>query len=64
MNNLNKAKYVLEFVVASATAIVALAELWEKVGPEIKKVLKPVLESCKKIASDHSTTPVEIAEAK
>ena len=64
MKNLIKAKEVLNFVVASAAAIVALADLWERVGPEIKKVLKPVLESCKRITSDSTSDTLAIAESK
>lgn len=64
MKNLIKAKEVLNFVIASAAAIVALADLWERVGPEIKKVLKPVLESCKRITSDSANNTLAIVESK
>ena len=50
MNNLEKTKQVLSVFVLAASAIVKLSELWEKVGPEVKKCVKPVIDGCKKIA--------------
>lgn len=63
MNNFQKAKDVLNLVVASATAIVTIAELWEKFGPDIKKAFKPVLEYCKKISSNSSNGSLAITQA-
>ena len=40
MNNFQKAKDILDLVVAAAASIVTIAELWEKHGPEVKKALK------------------------
>lgn len=57
MTNLKKINEILALVVSGASAVVALAEIWNKVGPDIKKVLHPVFEGCKKLtASSNSKT--------
>ena len=51
MTNLKKINEVLRLVVSAATAVVALSEIWKKIGPDVKKALEPVFDECKKIAS-------------
>lgn len=48
--NTVKVKQVLSLVVVAAGAVVALADLWDKVGPEVKKVIRPVIDGCKDVA--------------
>ena len=64
MNNFQKAKDILDLVVAAAAAIVTIVELWEKHGPEVKKALKPVLDGCKKLNSSSSNATLVITETK
>ena len=54
MTNLEKTKEILSLVVTAASAIVALSEIWAKVGPEVKKAIMPLIDGCKKIAEDNS----------
>ncbi len=63
MTNLKKINEVLGLVVSAASAVVTLSEIWKKVGPDVKKALKPVFDGCKKIASTPNcseTKPVVI----
>lgn len=63
MTNLKKVKDVLSLVVTAATAMVALAEIWNKIGPDVKKVIQPVIDGCKKIAPmEPGSVPVVIEE--
>ncbi len=54
MTNLKKVNEILSLVVSAATAVVALAEIWEKIGSDVKRVIKPVIDGCKRIASAES----------
>lgn len=62
MNNLKKIDDILGVTVKIATAIVTLAGIWKEIGPDVKKALKPVIEACKKIASNEQTNKVLITE--
>jgi len=53
MKNTEKAKDILELIVSAATAVVALAAMWKKIWPDVKKALGPVLDGCKKIAAQN-----------
>ena len=61
MTNLKKVNEILTLVVTAATAVVTLAEIWDKIGPDVKKALGPVVDGCRKIASGSSkTNPIAI----
>lgn len=60
MTNLKKFNDILALVVSGAKAVVALAEIWNKVGPDVKKVLHPVFEGCKKLAASSNSKTNEL----
>lgn len=61
MEHLDKIKKALGFLYAVAFSLIELEKIWKKVGPEVKEVLGPVLEQCKKFASNATdSTPTII----
>ena len=61
MTNLKKINEILNLVVVAATAVVTLAEIWAKIGPEVKKAVTPVIDGCKKITSTSNSANVKPA---
>ena len=53
MSKIQKTQEVLTLVVTAASAIVALYKIWNKIAPEVKKVVLPVMEECKKVIKDN-----------
>ena len=49
--NSNKPIEILTFVVAIAAAIVELNELWKKIEPDVKRVINPLMDAAKDLAS-------------
>lgn len=64
MKSLNTAKGIIEFIVASAGAIMTFKKLWDQFGPEVKKALKPVVDSAKKIADTDFNQELKAIEEK
>lgn len=64
MNNLEKTKQVMEVVILTASALVKLSELWKKIEPEVKRIVTPVIDGCKKISDIDPKTELKAIEEK
>ena len=64
MNNLEKTKQVMEIVILTASALVKLSELWKKIEPEVKRIVTPVIDGCKKISDIDPKTELKAIEEK
>lgn len=64
MTNLRKINDILTLVVTAATAVVTLAGIWEKIGPDVKKAIGPVIDGCKKIAETNNGSSSVAIESK
>lgn len=62
MNRLAKVEGILAMVVTSAHAVIALKDLWDKVGPDVMKVVTPVLDAYKSMKAPQIELP-ESADA-
>ncbi len=50
MDEIRQLKKILALIVTGATVVVALAEIWNKIGPEVTKAVKPFVDDCRKLA--------------
>ena len=52
MTKLQKTQQILNLIVSMAGAIVALSEIWNKISPQVKRTVGPIVEDCKKLIED------------
>lgn len=62
MTNFKKINEILTLIVTTASAVVALSDIWAKIGPDVKKTLKPVIDGCKRIASTEQQSKPAVIE--
>lgn len=55
MTNLKKINEVFGLIVSIASSVVTLSEIWNKIKPDVKKALQPVLDGCKSIATNSNS---------
>ena len=58
MNGLEKAKEVFAVIISGATVFVALADIWSKISPEVKKIVGPFIEDCRKLSNNYTSSNV------
>ena len=54
----------MEVVVLAAGALVKLYEFWKKAEPEVKRIVTPVIDGCKKISDIDLKTELKAIEEK
>ncbi len=52
MTKLQKTQQILNLIVSMAGAIVTLSEIWNKISPQVKKIVIPVIDDCKKLIDE------------
>lgn len=62
MNYILKSRLALSLVVDMAVAVVEIDKIWIRIKPEVTAILKPVLESCKKIVGKQNPTALPVIE--
>lgn len=51
MTPFEKTKEVIEFVFTAASTVIGLIDAGKKIAPDVKNILSPFIESCRKIAA-------------
>ena len=59
MKNSEKFKLVFSLAIDIADAVVTINDIWQRIKPEVKPIIEPIIGSCKKLVDSNKIIEIE-----